>query len=173
MLVNSQGHVKLCDFGVSVQLLTSLTKTFIGTNAYMAVSPPFTVCIKASFVCNSVAYNLLFCTSSAWKNSRRWVWYSFWSMEFRSVSARGKSALCSCRILTVSRYHIIKLYADFLQMALGRFPYLSVSIILLLWYGWSRGCDEFFFFFLLFLFYQLKEGSRPASLMVRPMNHIV
>ena len=38
MLVNSQGHVKLCDFGVSVQLLTSLTKTFIGTNAYMAVS---------------------------------------------------------------------------------------------------------------------------------------
>lgn len=36
MLVNTQGHVKLCDFGVSVQLLTSLTKTFIGTNAYMA-----------------------------------------------------------------------------------------------------------------------------------------
>ena len=42
MLVNSQGHVKLCDFGVSVQLLTSLTKTFIGTNAYMAVSSTHT-----------------------------------------------------------------------------------------------------------------------------------
>ena len=38
ILVNSQGQVRLCDFGVSVQLLTSLTKTFIGTNAYMAVS---------------------------------------------------------------------------------------------------------------------------------------
>ena len=38
VLVNTQGCVKLCDFGVSVQLLTSLTKTFIGTNAYMAVS---------------------------------------------------------------------------------------------------------------------------------------
>lgn len=61
MLVNSQGHVKLCDFGVSVQLLTSLTKTFIGTNAYMAVSPPFAICMKAGFVCNSVAYDLLFC----------------------------------------------------------------------------------------------------------------
>lgn len=36
MLVSTQGQVKLCDFGVSVQLLTSLTKTFIGTNAYMA-----------------------------------------------------------------------------------------------------------------------------------------
>jgi mitogen-activated protein kinase kinase 5 len=36
VLVNTQGCVKLCDFGVSVQLLTSLTKTFIGTNAYMA-----------------------------------------------------------------------------------------------------------------------------------------
>ena len=40
MLLNTHGQVKLCDFGVSVQLLTSLTKTFIGTNAYMAVSYP-------------------------------------------------------------------------------------------------------------------------------------
>lgn len=38
VLLNTHGQVKLCDFGVSVQLLTSLTKTFIGTNAYMAVS---------------------------------------------------------------------------------------------------------------------------------------
>ena len=38
ILVNGHGQVKLCDFGVSVQLLTSLTRTFIGTNAYMAVS---------------------------------------------------------------------------------------------------------------------------------------
>lgn len=43
MLVNSHGHVKLCDFGVSVQLLNSLTKTFIGTNAYMAVSTVMTL----------------------------------------------------------------------------------------------------------------------------------
>lgn len=38
ILLNGHGQVKLCDFGVSVQLLTSLTRTFIGTNAYMAVS---------------------------------------------------------------------------------------------------------------------------------------
>lgn len=36
ILVNTLGHVKLCDFGVSVQLATSMTKTFIGSNAYMA-----------------------------------------------------------------------------------------------------------------------------------------
>jgi mitogen-activated protein kinase kinase 5 len=36
ILVNTQGQVKLCDFGVSVQLLDSVAKTFIGTNAYMA-----------------------------------------------------------------------------------------------------------------------------------------
>ncbi|KAK2189509.1 hypothetical protein NP493_104g00028 [Ridgeia piscesae] len=36
ILVNTQGLVKLCDFGVSVQLIDSIAKTFIGTNAYMA-----------------------------------------------------------------------------------------------------------------------------------------
>ncbi|CAH1796439.1 unnamed protein product [Owenia fusiformis] len=36
ILVNTAGHVKLCDFGVSVQLVNSIAKTYIGTNAYMA-----------------------------------------------------------------------------------------------------------------------------------------
>jgi mitogen-activated protein kinase kinase 5 len=36
ILVNTKGEVKLCDFGVSVQLIDSIAKTFIGTNAYMA-----------------------------------------------------------------------------------------------------------------------------------------
>jgi len=36
MLVNSSGQVKLCDFGVSIQLVNSIAKTYVGTNAYMA-----------------------------------------------------------------------------------------------------------------------------------------
>ncbi|ELU04825.1 hypothetical protein CAPTEDRAFT_173814 [Capitella teleta] len=36
ILVNSDGQVKLCDFGVSVQVINHISKTFIGTNAYMA-----------------------------------------------------------------------------------------------------------------------------------------
>eukprot|EP00118_Oscarella_pearsei_P021200 m.236768 g.236768 ORF g.236768 m.236768 type:complete len:573 (+) comp40138_c0_seq9:211-1929(+) len=36
ILVNTRGSVKLCDFGVSVQLVNSIAKTFVGTNAYMA-----------------------------------------------------------------------------------------------------------------------------------------
>ena len=36
ILVNTHGCVKLCDFGVSIQLIDSIAKTFIGTNAYMA-----------------------------------------------------------------------------------------------------------------------------------------
>ncbi|XP_052101658.1 dual specificity mitogen-activated protein kinase kinase 5-like [Mytilus californianus] len=36
VLVNTQGQVKLCDFGVSTQLVKSIAKTYIGTNAYMA-----------------------------------------------------------------------------------------------------------------------------------------
>lgn len=36
ILVNTSGQVKLCDFGVSVQLIESITRTYVGTNAYMA-----------------------------------------------------------------------------------------------------------------------------------------
>ncbi|PVD20084.1 hypothetical protein C0Q70_20578 [Pomacea canaliculata] len=36
VLVNTSGEVKLCDFGVSVQLVKSIATTFIGTNVYMA-----------------------------------------------------------------------------------------------------------------------------------------
>uniref|UniRef100_A0AAQ4PQJ8 mitogen-activated protein kinase kinase n=1 Tax=Gasterosteus aculeatus aculeatus TaxID=481459 RepID=A0AAQ4PQJ8_GASAC len=36
MLVNTRGQVKLCDFGVSTQLVNSIAKTYVGTNAYMA-----------------------------------------------------------------------------------------------------------------------------------------
>uniref|UniRef100_A0A3Q4N7G7 Mitogen-activated protein kinase kinase 5 n=1 Tax=Neolamprologus brichardi TaxID=32507 RepID=A0A3Q4N7G7_NEOBR len=36
MLVNTRGRVKLCDFGVSTQLVNSIAKTYVGTNAYMA-----------------------------------------------------------------------------------------------------------------------------------------
>ncbi|XP_018408320.1 PREDICTED: dual specificity mitogen-activated protein kinase kinase 5 [Nanorana parkeri] len=36
MLVNTRGQVKLCDFGVSIQLVNSIAKTYVGTNAYMA-----------------------------------------------------------------------------------------------------------------------------------------
>ncbi|XP_041368446.1 dual specificity mitogen-activated protein kinase kinase 5-like isoform X2 [Gigantopelta aegis] len=36
VLVSSKGDVKLCDFGVSTQLVKSIAITFIGTNVYMA-----------------------------------------------------------------------------------------------------------------------------------------
>ena len=38
VLVNSQGKIKLCDFGVSGQVVNSLANTFVGTGAYMSVS---------------------------------------------------------------------------------------------------------------------------------------
>lgn len=36
MLVNTCGEVKLCDFGVSIQLVNSIARTYVGTNSYMA-----------------------------------------------------------------------------------------------------------------------------------------
>ncbi|KAI1437781.1 kinase-like domain-containing protein [Xylaria sp. CBS 124048] len=36
ILTNSKGHIKLCDFGVSGELVNSIAVTFVGTSTYMA-----------------------------------------------------------------------------------------------------------------------------------------
>jgi len=36
ILVNSQGHIKICDFGVSGELINSIADTFVGTSTYMS-----------------------------------------------------------------------------------------------------------------------------------------
>jgi len=38
ILFNSEGQIKLCDFGVSGELINSIAKTFVGTSVYMSVS---------------------------------------------------------------------------------------------------------------------------------------
>lgn len=36
ILVNSKGQIKICDFGVSVQLIDSIAQSFVGTRQYMS-----------------------------------------------------------------------------------------------------------------------------------------
>jgi len=38
ILCNTQGEIKLCDFGVSGELINSIANTFVGTSIYMSVS---------------------------------------------------------------------------------------------------------------------------------------
>lgn len=38
ILLNAQGQIKLCDFGVSGELINSIADTFVGTSTYMSVS---------------------------------------------------------------------------------------------------------------------------------------
>lgn len=45
ILINTSGEIKLCDFGVSGELINSMANTFIGTRSYMSVSMR-----KASFI---------------------------------------------------------------------------------------------------------------------------
>ncbi len=42
ILLNSTGAIKICDFGVSGELINSVADTFVGTSTYMSVSlaPP-------------------------------------------------------------------------------------------------------------------------------------
>lgn len=37
-MVNSAGEIKICDFGVSGQLIDSMANSFVGTRSYMSVS---------------------------------------------------------------------------------------------------------------------------------------
>jgi mitogen-activated protein kinase kinase len=39
ILLNSEGDIKLCDFGVSGELINSIANTFVGTSVYMSVRP--------------------------------------------------------------------------------------------------------------------------------------
>lgn len=38
ILVNGAGQIKICDFGVSGELINSIADTFVGTSTYMSVS---------------------------------------------------------------------------------------------------------------------------------------
>lgn len=38
ILCNSKGQIKICDFGVSGELINSIADTFVGTSTYMSVS---------------------------------------------------------------------------------------------------------------------------------------
>ena len=40
ILFNSKGQIKICDFGVSGELINSIADTFVGTSTYMSVSSP-------------------------------------------------------------------------------------------------------------------------------------
>ena len=37
ILCNSKGQIKICDFGVSGELINSIANTFVGTSTYMSV----------------------------------------------------------------------------------------------------------------------------------------
>ena len=37
ILCNSKGQIKICDFGVSGELINSIADTFVGTSTYMSV----------------------------------------------------------------------------------------------------------------------------------------
>ena len=37
ILFNSRGEIKICDFGVSGELINSIADTFVGTSTYMSV----------------------------------------------------------------------------------------------------------------------------------------
>ena len=52
ILISSRGEIKLCDFGVSGQLIDSMANSFVGTRSYMAVSIEIKVFLLLLIVIN-------------------------------------------------------------------------------------------------------------------------
>ena len=99
ILITQEGNVKLCDFGVSGELVDSLAGTFTGTSYYMAVSRPFLWCITDSPARTNTGWKLYGCVrcvvSSALFNGS--------CTKPISIPARRRSTLASDRITTIYR----------------------------------------------------------------------
>lgn len=50
ILINSRGHIKICDFGVSGELINSIADTFVGTSTYMSVSSMVLLVIRCVLI---------------------------------------------------------------------------------------------------------------------------
>jgi hypothetical protein len=50
ILCNSQGQIKICDFGVAGELINSMAYTFVGTSIYMSVSDIFSFLFLAAWL---------------------------------------------------------------------------------------------------------------------------
>ena len=55
ILVNSRGEIKLCDFGVSGQLIDSMANSFVGTRSYISV------CVHLLSVYTSLCVHVSLC----------------------------------------------------------------------------------------------------------------
>jgi len=56
ILCNSHGQIKICDFGVSGELINSIADTFVGTSTYMSVCPPLCNIVSSSLCHVARAY---------------------------------------------------------------------------------------------------------------------
>lgn len=86
ILVNSRGEIKLCDFGVSGQLIDSMANSFVGTRSYMSVCRSSTLLWSVAFVSNLIFFE--------WSNTLT-VLNNETPVEFRLFNAQvvSKSSL--------------------------------------------------------------------------------
>lgn len=96
VLVNSAGQIKICDFGVSGELINSVADTFVGTSTYMSVSFARSSCdekITRSFTVDT-----------------NYGWFLCQPERIQGAAYTVKSDVWSLGIMLV-------------ELALGRFPF--------------------------------------------------
>ncbi|KAK7795949.1 hypothetical protein U0070_013440 [Myodes glareolus] len=119
ILVNSRGEIKLCDFGVSGQLIDSMANSFVGTRSYMSVSvlapsahpqrgPYVVVCMAPVWLCPSQLCPCLLRQPERLQGTHYSVQSDIWSMGLSLVE------------LAIGRYPIPPPDAKELEASFGR-----------------------------------------------------
>ncbi len=115
ILCNSRGEIKICDFGVSGELINSIADTFVGTSTYMSVCRYL---YPDAFMYLPVFYHSPLNPNSdvfskshrhnaiAWTNTRCTIYCQVWRMVARHLANRTSS---------------------------GPFPFFTINIW---WWGW-------------------------------------
>jgi hypothetical protein len=67
ILANTAGQIKICDFGVSGELINSIANTFVGTSTYMSVGP-FTprCCSSCPYSCTMASQSFDITLEMSW-----------------------------------------------------------------------------------------------------------
>ena len=104
ILFNSQGAIKICDFGVSGELINSIADTFVGTSTYMSVGRHHSWGDLSSWLLCS-----LIILESFWYGPMEIPWY-FQPERIQGAQYTVKSDVWSLGI-------------SLIELALGRFPF--------------------------------------------------
>ena len=130
ILVNSAGEIKICDFGVSGQLIDSMANSFVGTRSYMSPErlqgSQYSVASDLWSLGLSLLEMALGCypiPPPGWFLS---IFYSLWSVQLHCVKTLRWFIMGECHLMQGKRVHPKTTYTQATQVVKLNMAYALV-----------------------------------------------